>query len=196
MSEYEKIRYERLRLVCTKALEESIKKSLSLDQIKICYPTIASTAEGIEVLEIARSQIIDFWLHNSIKEFDLIFQERNLEEALNSLDEIVFLAKKRSIDKSVEPIEIDKLTPKDIIDAKLNYKRNETVNALKLIYDQLCIDNLNYFQQLNSLCQQSEDIKTDINNQVTFLNQELEVLKNDNSSARVNELLDTIADEI
>lgn len=196
MADFEKIRYERLRLVCTKALEESIKKSLSIEQIKICYPTIASTTEGVEVLEIARSQIIDFWLHNSIKEFDLIFQERNVEEGLNSLDEIIQLAKTRSIDKSVEPIEIDKLTPKDIIDAKLNYKRNETINALKLIYDQLCIENLKYFQELNKICQESEEIKLDINNQMSSLNQELEVLKNDKTTERVNELLETIVDDI
>lgn len=189
---YDKIRYERLRMVCTRALEESIKKSLDLEQIKKCYPTIASTEDGVRILEVARSQIVEFWFNNSIKEFDLIFKERDLEVKLNALDEIVHLAKARSLQKDIDPIEIDKLTPREIIEANKQYQQTETVNSLNLIYNQLCADNLENFNQLSGIFKQSEQLKSEIYSNATSLNKEIEVLKNDQTDVKINQLLDTI----
>lgn len=189
---YDKIRYERLRMVCTRALEESIKKSLDLDQIKKCYPTIASNEDGVRILEVARSQIVDFWFNNSMKEFDLIFKERDLESKLDSLDEIIHLAKSRGLKKDVNAIEIDKLTPREIIEANKQYQRKETADSLHLIYNQLCIDNLEYFKQLSDIFEQSEKLKAEVYSNATSLNKEIEVLKNDGTDAKINELLDTI----
>lgn len=193
---YDKIRYERLRLVCTRALEESIKKSLDIEQIKKCYPTISSTEEGVKVLEIARSQIVEFWFNNSIKEFDLIFAERDLESKLDSLDELIDLAEKRKISKEIDPVELDKLTPRDIIEANKNFKRNDTLKSLELIYNQLCSDNLESFKKLEALVTEGMDLKNDIYQNVSTLNKELEVLKNDKTGDRVNELLELVENEI
>lgn len=115
-SEIDRIRYERLKLVCKKALEQSIKKSLSIDQIKSCYPTIASTEDGQKSLEIARSQIIKFWHNNSTKEFDLIFKERNIETKLNELDEIIQKAQERKLEGKEAPIQVDRLSPSELIE--------------------------------------------------------------------------------
>ncbi|EGV62134.1 hypothetical protein PSN45_000854 [Yamadazyma tenuis] len=195
MDTFDKIRYERLRLVCTRALEESIKKSLDIESIKKCYPTVAGTSQGESVLESARSQIIDFWFNNSIREFDLIFQERDLHNKLDSLDEIIHSAKVRGINGE-NAIEIDKLTPREIIEANKSHKRNETVQSLRLIYNQLCIDNLQYFKELSALVTESNELKAQIYDNASTLNQELQVLKDDTTSERVNELLELVGDDI
>lgn len=195
MTDSEKIRYKRLQLVCKKALEESIKKSLSLEQIKKCYPIIASSEEGVKSLEIARSQIINFWFNNSMKEFDLIFQERDIENGLDGLDEVIEKAKRRSLDKNEKPVEINKLTPEEIIQANIRLNRNSSTESLRLIHNQLRSENLQFFNELNGLFEESQAIKTSLNDLLLALNKEMNVLKKDESNVRIDELMDTIVDE-
>lgn len=195
MTDSEKIRYKRLQLVCKKALEESIKKSLSLEQIKKCYPIIASSEEGVKSLEIARSQIINFWFNNSMKEFDLIFQERDIENGLDGLDEVIEKAKRRSLDKNDKPVEINKLTPEEIIQANIRLNRNSSTESLRLIHNQLRSENLQFFNQLNGLFEESQAIKTNLNELLIALNKEMNILKKDESNVRIDELMDTIVDE-
>lgn len=195
MTGSEKIRYKRLQLVCKKALEESIKKSLSLEQIKKCYPIIASSEEGVKSLEIARSQIINFWFNNSMKEFDLIFQERDLENGLDGLDEVIEKAKRRSLDKNDKPVEINNLTPEEIIQANIRLNRNSSTESLRLIHNQLRSENLQFFNQLNGLFEESQAIKTNLNELLIALNKEMNILKKDESNVRIDELMDTIVDE-
>lgn len=192
----DKIRYERLRVVCIKALQESIKKSLSSEQIRKCYPTLASSEEGVKSLEIARTQIIDFWLNSSITEFDQIFKERDIKNKLDTLDDIIELAKARSLNKSVPPVYLNKLTPKDIITANKNFKKNEALESLNLIYKQLNAENAQLFDRLKTLADQSKQVKDDIIAHVASLNKELDLLKDDKTNIRINELLDTLVDEL
>lgn len=193
-SEIDKIRYERLKLVCKKALEQSIKKSLSMDQIKTCYPTIASTDEGQKSLEIARSQIIKFWHNNSTKEFDLIFKERNIETKLNELDEIIQKAEERKLQGKEAPVQVDRLSPSELIEASLAGTKKESVESLAMIYNQLCLDNMELYGQLNSLCEESETIRTDLKSQVDSLDEELKSLKNDDLKVSIDDLIATITE--
>ena len=190
-SSAEKIRYERLKLVSQKALDQSIKKGLSIDQIKKCYPIISSSSDGVRLLEMARSQIIDFWQSKSLEEFALIFKERNLASKLDELDEIVEAAHRRQYDGDTR-IPIDLLTPDELIDASLVSTRKQSADTLSLIYNQLCADNQELHDELMSLAKEGNDIKNDINALIASLGRDIEAMKED---AKVDDLANALTNE-
>ncbi|KAG2730977.1 hypothetical protein G9P44_006126 [Scheffersomyces stipitis] len=188
----EKIRFERLKLVCRKALEQSIKKSLSPEQFKLCFPTIAGTDEGIRSLDLARSQMIGFWHENTLKEFDLIFQERNIDTKLNELDEIIQTAQRREQSQSELPAQIDKLTPTELIHSTLLDGSESSLENLSMIYSQLCIDNKEMYTELQKLSIESDDLKTDINNSLETLRKEVEVIDSRKDKLNLDELIEKL----
>ncbi|KAJ9091518.1 hypothetical protein QFC19_009063 [Naganishia cerealis] len=190
-SSAEKIRYERLKLVSQKALDQSIKKGLSIDQIKKCYPIISSSSDGVRLLEMARSQIIDFWQSKSLEEFALIFKERNLASKLDELDEIVEAAHRRQYDGDTR-IPIDLLTPDELIDASLVSTRKQSADTLSIIYNQLCADNQELHDELMSLAKEGNDIKNDINALIASLGRDIEAMKED---AKVDDLANALTNE-
>lgn len=190
-SSAEKIRYERLKLVSQKALDQSIKKGLSIDQIKKCYPIISSSSDGVRLLEMARSQIIDFWQSKSLEEFALIFKERNLASKLDELDEIVEAAHRRQYDGDTR-IPIDMLTPDELIDASLVSTRKQSADTLSIIYNQLCADNQELHDELMSLAKEGNDIKNDINALIAALGRDIEAMKED---AKVDDLANALTNE-
>lgn len=161
-TEVEKIRYERLKLVSKKALELSIKKSLSIEQIRSCYPTIASTEEGEKALEIARSQIVKFWHKTSMEEFDLIFKERDIENKLDELDQIIYDAKKRKETGEELPVAFDTLTPDQVMEASLVETKKSTLERLQMIYSLLCTDNVHTYEDLRKDTEESQDISNEL----------------------------------
>lgn len=187
-SSAEKIRYERLKLVSQKALDQSIKKGLSIDQIKKCYPVISSSSDGVRLLEMARGQIIDFWQSKSLEEFALIFKERNLASKLDELDEIVEAAHRRQYDGDAR-IPIDMLTPDELIDASLVTTRKQSADTLSIIYNQLCADNQELHDELMSLAQEGNDIKNEINTLIASLGRDIEAMKED---AKVEDLANAL----
>ena len=190
-SSAEKIRYERLKLVSQKALDQSIKKGLSIDQIKKCYPIISSSSDGVRLLEMARSQIIDFWQSKSLEEFALIFKERNLASKLDELDEIVEAAHRRQYDGDTR-IPIDLLTPDELIDASLVSTRKQSADTLSIIYNQLCADNQELHDELMSLAKEGNDLKNDINALIASLGRDIEATQED---AKVDELANALTNE-
>ena len=190
-SSAEKIRYERLKLVSQKALDQSIKKGLSIDQIKKCYPIISSSSDGVRLLEMARSQIIDFWQSKSLEEFALIFKERNLASKLDELDEIVEAAHRRQYDGDTR-IPIDLLTPDELIDASLVSTRKQSADTLSIIYNQLCADNQELHDEVMSLAKEGNDIKNDINALIASLGRDIEAMKED---AKVDDLANALTNE-
>lgn len=188
----EKIRFERLKLVCRKALEQLIKKSLSPEQFKLCFPTIAGTDEGIRSLDLARSQMIGFWHENTLKEFDLIFQERNIDTKLNELDEIIQTAQRREQSQLELPAQIDKLTPTELINSTLLDGSESSLENLSMIYNQLCIDNKEMYTELQKLSIESDDLKTDINNLLETLRKEVEVIDSRKDKLNLDELIEKL----
>lgn len=187
----EKVRFERLKLVCRKALKQLIKKSLSIEQIKTCYPLIASTEEGVESLEIARSQMIKWWLSSSLKEFDLIFSERDIENKLDELDKIIQTAQQRKRLKIEQPVEIEKLSPTEIINSMIVSSTYSSIENLTAIYNQLRIDNGELLERLQGLATESNEIKNDINELFQTLAEEINALKEEESKIRLDSLIET-----
>lgn len=206
MTRAEKIRYERLQLVCRKALEQSIKKSISLEHIKSCYPDIANSKEGLKHLENARQQMVDFWFTNSLREFDLIFKDRGMEVKLNELDELIQQSYKRlekysdkhndaenDVDDEIleeGPVYLNKLTPDRIMEANIIHTKENTLRSLSMIHDQLRLDNEELYSQLKSVSDGSEDIKKTILSEVEFFNEGIAKLKDEEEIVLKN--LDTL----
>ena len=157
----EKIRFLKLRLVCRKALEQSIKKSLSLDQIKSCYPEISLTTEGTKALDTARSQIVQFWFDNSLREFELIFSERDIEAKLDELDELILQAEERR-ELGEDQLYINDLTPEQLMDANLALLKKMAVTLFLMIHEQLHLDNEELLKSLKDLEVEINTTRSDI----------------------------------
>lgn len=177
-------------MVCRKALEQVIKKSLSLELLKSCYPNLALTLTGMKSLQTARQQIIKFWHTNSLNEFDLIFAERNVEEKLNELDEIIQLAQYRKSHKTEKPVQLDKLTSDDIMESTLLSYSNESIENLTMIYNQLRIDNTELYEKLKSLSDSGEEVKLNIEEQLRSLDKEIETLDLETEKLQLDKLID------
>lgn len=85
------IRFQRLNEVCNKALAESIKV-LSDDNLKMCYPILSSTNEGKDTMTAVKGQLKQSWTENAQKEFEAIFKEREIENKLDELDDLIHQA--------------------------------------------------------------------------------------------------------
>lgn len=193
--EVHRIRYERLSLVVEKALEQTIDKSFSLDQITKCYPTIANTQYGLKHLESARSQMIDYLNDTCTKEIKLIFNEHDIEKKLNELDEIIQLAQYRKQLNQETPIEIDRLSASEIIESNIIQSKKEVINNLGIIYNQLCIENKDFFEELKQKTNESESIKTEINSSIESLNDGIDSLKNNELNSKLDSLISQVLND-
>lgn len=203
MSQSEKIRFERLQVVCRKALQQSIEKSLSLEQLKSCYPTIATNKEGLKALEIARIQIVEFWLENSLNEFKLIFDERDMETKLNELDELIQQAYERwdnykqdvsDVDNRNGPLFLGSLTPRQIMEANIMHTKDDTIRNLTMIQNQLSLENEELYRRLQDLATHGQDIKESITSQIDFLTKGVDNLKHEDGEVlkKLDELIRSI----
>ncbi|EMG48990.1 NNF1 Kinetochore-associated protein NNF1 [Candida maltosa Xu316] len=160
-SDQDSIRFRKLRLASRKALEQSIKSALNVKQLRTCFPTLVQTEEGIHSLEIALSQMSAFWYTRSLEEFDLIYNEKDLEVKLNELDGIVRKAQELK-ENGGEPLNIDQLSPREIIDSTINTKNKNVLDNLEMIYDQLCLDNNELLDELAELKNECTEIGNSI----------------------------------
>lgn len=191
----EKIRFERLELVCRKAIEQSIKKSLSLELLQTCYPDMATTDEGRYAITNARQQIIRFWHTESMREFELIFKERDVEQKLNELDEIIQTAQFRKASKKESPLNIAKLDSDEIIQSTLLTHSTESIENLNMIYNELSLDNAALYEELKGLSNTGKELKLDIEDVLSGLNKQIQTLDNESERLQLNELINSFVSE-
>lgn len=156
------IRYQRLNQVVKKALEQTIKKTFAMEQLSKAFPTIASIPEGKRSLESARAQIVDFCYSISMKEFMLIFEESDVENKLNQLDEIIHTAQKRRQEGSSASVHFDRLAATEIMNASLVPAKKSAMESLTLIYNQLKADNDAFAAELRQICEESDEIRLEM----------------------------------
>ncbi|PSK35742.1 hypothetical protein C7M61_004223 [Candidozyma pseudohaemuli] len=166
---YEKVRFDRLRRVTEKAVEQTVKKLLQQEQIEKCFPTISEMKGGKSALETARKQILQYFQLTLEKQFQYIFEQNDIERKLDELDEIIQAAQARRDLGTEEPLFIDKLTPQQLIDARVGASKAETVTKLKLIYEQLLLDNKQLHEEIVGLVEEGSTIKDDLLLQVDAL---------------------------
>lgn len=80
--------------MCLKALEES-QKVLTDENVYSCYPNLVCTPNGKDLVDKVKQQLIDSWRDNTVKEFRSIFEERDIENKLNELDDLIAKAQER-----------------------------------------------------------------------------------------------------
>ena len=171
-----KMRYERLQTVGKKAVEQVLLRSISKEQIETCYLGIAQSPIGLKSLETGLAQLLKYLYEETIAEFDQIYEENDLRNKLNELDEITQLAEQRreansaatsntnttsstntnakgsvKTDSVLQPVHLDKLAPSEIIDSVVVTNKEDILNGLETIYDKLATDNDTLAETLSRL---------------------------------------------
>lgn len=192
--ENNKVRFERLRLVARKALEQLIKKSLTMEQVKTCFPTLVTSQDGVRSLELALSQMSGFWHANSLDEFDLIYKEKDIESKLDELDDIIQNAQ-RAKDSGKEPSNIDQLSPLEIVDSTIVSNSKNVLDSLQMIYDQLCRDNAELYTELSELTKESTRINNSIKSGIEQLNKEANSVELEKAGLQIDKLIDILEEK-
>ncbi|QBM86500.1 kinetochore protein NNF1 [Metschnikowia aff. pulcherrima] len=188
--EYDKVRYDRLNQVVKKAVEHTIKTLLMPDQVQKCFPAISSMEGGAEALETARKQIQKYFHGTCLKQVDHIFTERDVEQKLNELDEIIQLAQRARAEGTRKQIQVDLLTPEQLIQAGLGGVQDDTEKKLTMIYEQLRLDNLQIYLDLRALAEESKTVLSSIILLIEDLAGEVDDLRNEQTDEQLEFLLD------
>ncbi|SCU78414.1 LAFA_0A06480g1_1 [Lachancea sp. 'fantastica'] len=133
MPEGVRIRYTRLNQVCRKALQQSVTKVQSWDKLASCFPTYTATDAGARNLSTCQKQVVEFWMELSKREFDEIFRERDIENKLNDLDDLISSAKtvqEGLHEKHLDLPCIDELTPQQLMDGNIHDSRTKFLEQL------------------------------------------------------------------
>jgi len=194
MVEFERIRYERLNQVMKKAVEQTIKKLLMSEQLEKCFPTISNMEGGPEALETARKQIQKYFHSTCFKQFEHIFNNRDIERKLDELDEIIQAAQHRRDLGTETPLQVDKLSAAQLIGASMGLSKEDAVRKLQLIYDQLVLDNQQLYQDLKNLAEEGEEVKMSILQQVHSLSSGIDELKRQDFDANLEALSKEVFD--
>ena len=188
--EYDKVRYDRLNQGVKKAVEHTIKTLLMPDQVQKCFPAISSMEGGAEALETARKQIQKYVHGTCLKQVDHIFTERDVEQKLNELDEIIQLAQRARAEGTRKQIQVDLLTPEQLIQAGLGGVQDDTEKKLTMIYEQLRLDNLQIYLDLRALAEESKTVLSSIILLIEDLAGEVDDLRNEQTDEQLEFLLD------
>lgn len=191
MSDHKKVRFERLRVVLKLAVEQTVKRLMGPDQMKDCFPKIATMEGGEATLELARKQVADYFVNTSLSQFDHICQERNLEFRLNDLDEIIQNAQHLKTTNSGPQIHVDQLSAEELVDSAVVQSKLHAVEQLQLVYDQLCLENAQLYKELSSRTRECETLKNSVLSLVDSLQSGIDETKRLN----FEHLLERLAEE-
>lgn len=192
MSDYERIRFERLQQVITKAVEQTIKKSLMPEQLQQCFPSISAMEGGQEALETARKQIQKYFHSMCTKQFEHTLNNRDIERKLDDLDEIIQAAQRRRDLGVEEPLQVDQLSAEQLIGASTGPAKEDAVKKLQLIHEQLVLDNQQLYEELKLLAEEGDHVKSDILLAIAGLSSGIDELKRQD----FDEKLDALSKEI
>lgn len=195
--EYDLVRYDRLRLVCQKALEQVIKRSLSVDQVYQCFPELALSPEGRKALETAQQQLVTYWHRTGLREFDLIFSEFGVEPKLRALDRVIARAQQRKADPGLIPALVDLKTAPEIIDATLVAHSQPLIAHLRKVHADLALDNETMRTQLKSLHTESLHVAESTSAALDTLKAHVEALRKESEKTNyITEFLIERCDEV
>lgn len=189
---YEKIRFNKLRRVTEKAVEQTVKKLLQPETIEKCFPVISEMKGGKSALETARKQILQYFQLTLEKQFQYIFEQNDIERKLDELDEIIQAAQARRDLGTEEPLFIEKLTPQQLIDARVGASKAETVTKLQLIYDQLLLDNKQLHEEIVGLVDEGATVKDDLLLQIEAVASGVDEIKKAEFDQNYDKLIDDV----
>lgn len=175
-----------------KAVEQTIKKLLMPEQLEKCFPNISKMDGGPEALETARKQIQKYFHSTCFKQFDHIFNNRDVERKLDELDDIIQSAQHRRDLGTETPLQVDQLSAAQLIGASVGPSKEDAVKKLQLIYEQLVLDNQQLYEDLKELAEEGESVKTSILEQVQGISGGIDELKRQDFDANLKALSDEV----
>ncbi|KAI5963916.1 hypothetical protein KGF57_001192 [Candida theae] len=160
MSTTPRVRFQRLQVLGRKAVEQVLKTSFAEEQVKQCYPNIMESEAGAAKLEIGMTRLQEYLHDSTVAEFNHIYDENNLSEKLDELDELIYSAqeRKRSGESTAEgkQVAIDQLSAEDILSSMALSNKDDVLGKLNLVYDQLCRDNDELLGSLDEKAKENE----------------------------------------
>lgn len=166
---YDKVRFDKLQKVLQKAVDYTVEKLFRPEQLEKCLPNISQMKGGEKALQTARKQILDYFQRTLVDQFRHIFEQNDIERKLDELDEIIQDAQARRDLGVEEPLFVDKLSPQQLIDARVSQTKAETVDKLQLIYEQLLLDNKQLHEEIVGLVKEGTEVKDDLLLQIDAL---------------------------
>jgi kinetochore protein NNF1 len=159
----ESIRYQRLKQICSRSLQESIKY-LTIDRLMACYPTVVLIPKSRQVMEQALAQITAFWESTAEKEFAAVFEEKNIGKKLDELETLIEEAQTRKRTPSNErvaeddPVMLDQLTAQQIVNCNVRKVQLERIVDLESQIERIKQDNSQLQSQLVVSQRQSAEL--------------------------------------
>lgn len=187
-----KVRFERLREVLRLAVNQTVKRVLTSEHFSQCFPRIASMEVGEATIDFARKQVAQYFTSTSMEQFEHIFHERNIENRLNELDEIIHSSQQRKDTRTGRQLLIDEIPPEEIINLAVTKLKLLAIENLQVIYDQLCNDNDDLYSQLKENTETCEDLKNEVISLVDSLQSGIDEIKRLNFEL----LLENLAEEV
>ncbi|CDK24136.1 unnamed protein product [Kuraishia capsulata CBS 1993] len=191
MAETELLRFDRFKEVVEKALDQCVK-TLTLEKLVSCYPMYQAD-EGRSALETAREQIVEYFRSTCMSEFELIYQERDLKNKLDSLDKLINKAKARSVEPGSEPLFLSGMAPIQILEAKLLKSRLEVKAKQERLLESLEKDVIGLYGELNKKKKELSDTVESINDSMSFL-RDLNVEVEELEDSKVDKLFKFVVD--
>lgn len=192
--DYERVRYDRLCKVVKTALERTITALLNAEQVQKCYPTISAMEGGPEALDTARKQIQRYFHSTCTKQFEHIFEERDMKRKLDELDEIIQSAQRRRTLGTEPPVQVDQLSAGEVFAANVALARQDTVKKLTMIYEQLVVDNKQMYEELRGIASESEQLRTDLVALVEALSSGIDEMKREAFEEKMGALTREVLD--
>lgn len=191
-AKHSSVRFDRLRVVLRLAVEQTVKRLMEPEQINACFSQLAAMEGGQAALEIARKQVANYFVNTSLSQFDHICQERNVKLRLDELDEIIQTAQDRRASGVAEQLHVDKFSAEQLVDMAVGQSKEDAIEKLLLIYDQLCADNESLYKELQESAQKCASLKDSVMSLVDSLQSGIDEIK------RINfeELLEKLAEEV
>lgn len=189
---YKKVRFERLQEVLKLAVDQTVKRLMEPEDFKRCFPRIATTEGAEEIFELARTRVAQYFNKTCVDQFNHIFHERDIKQRLDDLDEIIYLAQERKATKSGDQLHTDELSPEEIINTAVTKLKLLAIEKLQSIYDQLCQDNNELYNQLKEHTETCENLKNEVISLVDSLQSGIDEIKRINFEV----LLEKLAEEV
>lgn len=180
------IRYTRLKQVFNRALDQSISKLQSWDKVSSCFPQYVNSKQGAINVANCQRQLTEFWTELCQREFKEIMEERNVEQKLNDLDELILEAKERYKGQDQEEVNkgpaIDELSSRGLVECHIYSQR---VHAIQEIDERLTKVN----EMNDQLAQELKDLETQVEVEKKEINKMYDEYLGSHTDQPVNVLL-------
>ncbi|KAH3659241.1 hypothetical protein OGATHE_006125 [Ogataea polymorpha] len=181
------VRFDGLRKAAEFALQETVNK-FNVEKLVECYPGVDR-----ETLTDFHQQITEMWTSKALDEFQGIFLEKDLEQKLNELDEIIFESRQRQ-QRNEPPFLIHRLSAGEIVQTKLADAKRRSISTLSDKLELLRQENDALLSQVRQMHDESAQNFQAVEQSVLHL-EELDRMRDQLSDERFKQLLKYITEK-